>query len=137
MADLADQQKQAWLDARAVPLDFEWQDDFDNWSDIGEFCDWCGRSAFACDGHCAISDDPLCDCGRPAWDCRCNEREQATLDKLRRDTWRRVGALRHIELGPAPCPACDGDGVYEARVRGRLDPIGLCPRCRGVEGDRG
>lgn len=127
---LAEAQKRAWLDGTDVPVppvldDWEWSDDFDDWSDLGEFCERCGRSVWACHGDAAcdvLADDPVCDCGEPAWACIC----------WKRDDERRVGALRHLELGPSPCPACDGDGVYEARIRGRLVPIGLCARCRGV-----
>lgn len=64
------------------------------------------------------------------------ERDAEIERLLRAATWaddepRRVGALNHLELGPAPCPACDGDCVCWARERGRLVVSGVCARCGG------
>lgn len=133
MSDLAEVQKAAWLaggpfpvcansqvraplvrQPRALDLDAVlWDEVLDDWPDAGDYCAVCGR----------------------AW-CDCAARDAELERKLREATWaddepRRVGLLQHLELGPAPCPACHGDCVCWARERGCLVVAGVCARCRG------
>lgn len=107
MPDLASAQKHAWLSG-ADPARVAEPSPFEPIDFVLLDFDW-GWDDGA-EGFCAR-------CARSVWLCDCD-----------------LAPTERLDLWPAPCSMCDGDCVYEARVRGRLVPIGVCASCRGTGG---